>query len=292
MARKLSDRRYGSLTLSAVLVALVAGLLVLAQPSRAQQSGEVPDADCPGPIETGVQVQTPIGTIASTFKAENSGTLTSAQVVVQKGSTDSGNYVLEIRPVDDAGAPTDVVLASTTVDDAIADPNAFTQVTATFDPAATVEEGEQYALVVGRPGADEIQLGARFMGGDPCPDSRLFASNTRTTPYGEFTTADLVFATFVTVLTANDDSYTAAKKTLKVPASEGVLENDIDPDGEGLTASLVTGPSKGKLTLNEEDGSFSYKKPKKGFNKGTTFVYEASDGKGGTDQATVTIKAK
>lgn len=285
--RRLSDRRYGILTLSAVL-ALVAGLLVLAQPSRAQQSGEVPDADCPGPIETGVQVQMSTGTIASTFTAENSGKLTSAQVVVQKGSTDSGNYVLEIRPVNDAGVPTDVVLSSTTVDDAIADPDAFTDITATFDPAATVEEGERYALVVGRPGAQEIQMGARFMGGDPCPTSRLFASNTRTTPYGEFTNADLVFATFVTVLTANDDSYTAAKKSLKVPASRGVLENDIDPTGGGLTASLVTGPDTGKL---KADGSFTYKRPKTGF-KGATFVYEVSDGNGGTDQATVKIKAK
>ena len=78
-----------------------------------------------------------------------------------------------------------------------------------------------------------------------------------------------------------------------MPASSGVLTNDTDPNSSDvLKAKLASGPSTGKLTL-QEDGSFVYKKPKKGFKKGATFVYEASDGKGGTDQAEVTIsKAK
>jgi len=90
---------------------------------------------------------------------------------------------------------------------------------------------------------------------------------------------------------ANDDSYALAKgNTLTVPAASGVLANDSDPNGDRLTARLVTGPSAGTLTL-DPDGSFTYTKPKKGFN-GVTFVYEASDGKGGADRATVTIRSK
>ena len=90
---------------------------------------------------------------------------------------------------------------------------------------------------------------------------------------------------------ANDDAYTLAKgNTLTVPAASGVLANDSDPNGDRLTARLVTGPSVGTLTLNL-DGSFAYTKPKRGFN-GVTFVYEASDGNGGLDRATVTIRSK
>ena len=90
---------------------------------------------------------------------------------------------------------------------------------------------------------------------------------------------------------ANDDSYALAKgNTLSVPAASGVLANDSDPNGDRLTARLVTGPSTGTLTLNP-DGSFAYTKPKRGFN-GVTFVYEAGDGNGGTDRATATIRSK
>ena len=90
---------------------------------------------------------------------------------------------------------------------------------------------------------------------------------------------------------AKDDTYAFTKgNTLSVPAASGVLTNDTDPNGDNLTARLVTGPSMGTLTLNP-DGSFAYTKPKKGF-QGVTFVYEASDGNGGTDRATVTIRSK
>ena len=40
-------------------------------------------------------------------------------------------------------------------------------------------------------------------------------------------------------------------------AAPGVLANDTDPDGDPLTAVLVTGPSHGTLTLNA-NGSFTY----------------------------------
>ncbi|MGH3088683.1 MAG: Ig-like domain-containing protein, partial [Rubrobacteraceae bacterium] len=39
------------------------------------------------------------------------------------------------------------------------------------------------------------------------------------------------------------------------------------------------------------NGSFTYK-TKKNFNGADRFVYEATDGKGGTDRATVTIRVR
>ena len=62
---------------------------------------------------------------------------------------------------------------------------------------------------------------------------------------------------------------------LTVPAP-GVLGNDSDPDGDPLTAVLVTGPSHGSLTLNA-NGSFSYT-PAADFAGSDSFTYRASDG--------------
>ena len=69
----------------------------------------------------------------------------------------------------------------------------------------------------------------------------------------------------------------------------GVLGNDDDPYlGDTLTATLITGPIyASSFTLNS-DGSFKYTHD----DSETTsdgFVYEADDGNGGTDQATVKI---
>jgi hypothetical protein len=55
----------------------------------------------------------------------------------------------------------------------------------------------------------------------------------------------------------------------------GVLVNDLDPDGESLTAVLETPPAHGDLTLNA-DGSFVYV-PAPGFTGVDTFIYRAMD---------------
>jgi large repetitive protein len=66
-----------------------------------------------------------------------------------------------------------------------------------------------------------------------------------------------------------------------------VLGNDSDPNGDGLTAQLVSGPAHGNLTLNP-DGSFSYT-PELDFNGSDSFTYRASDGSLTSDSATVTL---
>ena len=56
---------------------------------------------------------------------------------------------------------------------------------------------------------------------------------------------------------AVNDAYTTAEDTpLTVPVAgvPGVLANDTDPDGNPLTAALVTGPARGTLTLNANGG--------------------------------------
>jgi hypothetical protein len=86
---------------------------------------------------------------------------------------------------------------------------------------------------------------------------------------------------------APSDYYsTPAGQALTVPAA-GVLANAVDPDGDPLTAQLVTGPANGTLTLNS-DGSFTYT-PNPGFSGNDSFMYQASDGITTSSSATVTI---
>lgn len=85
---------------------------------------------------------------------------------------------------------------------------------------------------------------------------------------------------------ANDAFAVREDRTL----NRGVLGNDADPDGDMLTAVRVSGPRHGRLTLGA-NGSFSYR-PARNFNGRDSFVYEALDGRGGTDRATVNIRVK
>jgi VCBS repeat-containing protein len=97
----------------------------------------------------------------------------------------------------------------------------------------------------------------------------------------------------ITVTGANDapaaagDAYTTAEDTVLTVPAPGVLANDSDPDGDPLTAVLVTGPTHGSLTLNA-NGSFSYT-PAANFAGSDSFSYRASDGTLTSNVATVTI---
>ena len=87
---------------------------------------------------------------------------------------------------------------------------------------------------------------------------------------------------------AKDDGYVTTGETLlSVSASEGVLANDLDDDGDPLTAVLVAGAAHGTVTLNP-DGSFDYQ-PEIGFTGEDTFTYQASDSAASSEVATATI---
>src|SRR5205823_4491980 len=72
--------------------------------------------------------------------------------------------------------------------------------------------------------------------------------------------------------------------------SRGVVGNDTDIDSAVLTASLVTGPANGTLTLNA-NGSFTYT-PALNFNGSDSFTYKANDGTADSNVATVTLKVR
>jgi VCBS repeat-containing protein len=87
---------------------------------------------------------------------------------------------------------------------------------------------------------------------------------------------------------AGDSEYSMLQdQMLAVDAANGVLANAADPDGDSLTAQLVSGPSNGTLTFNS-DGSFTYT-PNAGFIGTDSFQYDATDGISTSDPAPVTI---
>ena len=86
---------------------------------------------------------------------------------------------------------------------------------------------------------------------------------------------------------AEDDVYgVVINVPFSVDASDGVLDNDEDADGDGLAVELVTDVSNGTLDL-ASNGAFTYT-PAQDFEGDDTFVYRVSDGQSdGT--ATVTL---
>ena len=80
------------------------------------------------------------------------------------------------------------------------------------------------------------------------------------------------------------DSFATQENTTLTIATQGVLANDTDANGLVMTASLVTGPSKGIVTLNP-DGSFSYT-PNAGFYGTDSFTYKVTDSAGASSAAT------
>jgi hypothetical protein len=86
---------------------------------------------------------------------------------------------------------------------------------------------------------------------------------------------------------ATGDRYTTNPDGMVVIDAPGVLANDSDPDGGGLTATLVDGPNFGSLQL-DPDGSFTYRHDGSPV-ASDRFTYEVTDATGATARATVTI---
>ena len=95
--------------------------------------------------------------------------------------------------------------------------------------------------------------GSSDFGNNPDYDSMFYLSNSAPTPTND-------------TITTNEDT----------AVSGNVLTNDSDPDGNPLSASLVSGPSHGTLSLLGT-GAFTYT-PAANYNGADSFTYAASDG--------------
>ena len=96
--------------------------------------------------------------------------------------------------------------------------------------------------------------------------------------------SDTGFATVTLVVNAVNeapvgtaDAYAVVQGgRLNINAAEGVLANDSDPDGDNLSATLLTSPQHGFFSLNT-DGSFTYV-PDAGYVGSDSFTYLLRDG--------------
>ncbi|RLP69355.1 cadherin-like domain-containing protein, partial [Xanthobacter tagetidis] len=85
---------------------------------------------------------------------------------------------------------------------------------------------------------------------------------------------------------AAGDTASTAEDTPLVIAVADLLANDADVDGETLTVSGVGGAVGGTVALDAGEITFT---PDADFNGDASFTYTVSDGKGGTDTATVNV---
>jgi VCBS repeat-containing protein len=105
--------------------------------------------------------------------------------------------------------------------------------------------------------------------------------------WSEAATVTIIVPALNAAPVAANDGYTTDEGVVLVVAADGILGNDSDADGDGLSALLVTGPRNGTLTLSA-DGSFLYV-PDAGWSGNDSFIYRASDGEGQSAIATVRI---
>lgn len=99
----------------------------------------------------------------------------------------------------------------------------------------------------------------------------------------------LVPGSIRTTPVARPDAYqTIGNVDISVPAAQGVLSNDSDPDGDTLTAS-GSGSSANAGTFSvSSDGGFTYTPPR-GFEGSDSFAYTLTDSTGKTGTGAVTV---
>lgn len=87
---------------------------------------------------------------------------------------------------------------------------------------------------------------------------------------------------------ANPDAFGLSEDGSLIQGAPGVLANDTDADGDGLTAQVIGGPpANGSLTFNA-NGSFTYT-PDPDFNGADQFSYRANDGAANSAVVAVTL---
>jgi Big-like domain-containing protein len=88
---------------------------------------------------------------------------------------------------------------------------------------------------------------------------------------------------------ARNDTYVATTAVQLTVVGPGVMSNDEDPDGDNMTATLVSGGGNGSLSFNPSgNGGFTFKSGGS-FTGPRTFTYSVSDGIVTSNTATVTI---
>jgi VCBS repeat-containing protein len=211
----------------------------------------------------------------------------------RSGGTGTGTVTLTVAPVNDAPVAVDDT-AATDEDSAVTTGPVLTNDT-DVDGGTLVLAGFDTAGTLGQ----VTDNGDGTFAYDPTGAFDGLAAGATATDSFTYTVSDGAGGTdtgtvTVTITGVNDapvavdDAYGAyAGMTLSISVGAGLLGNDSDPDGDGLSATTASGPDNGTLVLND-DGSFDYT-PDDGFFGADSFDYTLSDGQGGSATASVTI---
>lgn len=196
------------------------------------------------------------------------------------GGVGNGTATVTVQPLNDpptanpdiagTGRDTPVVIAVTANDDDIdGDPLTVTSVTAASSGTVAIS------------GAGSVTY-------TPNPGYSGLDSFTYTITDGSPSTAT---ATVTVSISATNRAPVAASDVASTPASTpitlDVLANDSDPDGDAITILTVSSPGQGLAALNPDD-TITYS-PVDGFAGVDAFVYNITDGLGGTGLGVVTI---
>lgn len=104
---------------------------------------------------------------------------------------------------------------------------------------------------------------------------------------------DVVFAPDPNVApeALNDSGFTIGKNGVLLLSFPSLLANDTDANGDPLTVTAVGNATNGTATLDAQTGNVIFT-PTAGYSGPASFTYTVSDGRGGTDTATVTINVE
>ncbi len=86
---------------------------------------------------------------------------------------------------------------------------------------------------------------------------------------------------------AIDDAFTTLEDQVLETMAPGLLANDVDPEGDPVTVTVVSAPARGTLVL-APNGSFTYT-PNPNAHGSDVFTYELRDVNGGTDTGSVAL---
>jgi VCBS repeat-containing protein len=241
------------------------------------------------------------GTEGVTYTATSTATYY-LDIVSSGGPNDFGTYKVSVTPVNDAPVAVDdsyITNEDTTLTVAAAGVLG-NDTDADGDPlSAILVSGPAHGTLAFNPdGAFSYTPLANYFG----PDSFTYKLNDGQADSNVATVSLTVSPVNDAPVAVNDIAGVAKGRAITADAQHGVLVNDSDLDGDGLSVSAVNGSAAnvgqavagtfGLLTLNT-DGSYDYVA-----NQGNllphivaqdSFIYTASDGHGGISTATLTV---